>query len=535
MLNVTRRSTKNVRMKKPFLTYLSVLLLGLLMLSGCTTTSATQEAEPATVNETAVTTTTEQPAVVNRDTSTQAVTSNLEAIYARVNPSVVHINVETNGVPIVNSPFLGPEGLPPQQGEGSGFVWDTDGHIVTNNHVIANAKEITVYFSDDTAAEATVVGTDPNTDLAVIKVDVPAARLQPVQMGDYFELNVGQQAIAIGNPFGQEGTMTVGIISALGRLMPVESMDPTVPRYSIPDIIQTDAAINPGNSGGVLLDENGAVIGVTSAIISSVRSSAGIGFAIPAYIVNKVVPSLISEGSYTHPAIGITGTSLTPELAEAMDLPAEQRGALVIQVSPNSAAAEAGLQASEQTVEIDGANALVGGDVIIAAGDRPVYDMDDLITDLSRHGEVGQPFTVTVLRDGETIELTLMLQPRPEPAAPEIERVAERGWLGVTATSVTPEIAAEMNLSDEQTGVMIVEVQPNSPAAKAGLRGSEKEATINGQTVAIGGDIITAVDGEAVETLRDLQAIMAQTQTGDVLTLTILRNWQELLVDVTLD
>lgn len=529
-----------MRIKKPFLTYLSALLVGLFILSGCTTTSTTQQTEPAAANETitAVTTTTTQPAVVNNDngTTTQLASDNLEAIYTRVNPAVVHIRVETQATTTLNSPFSGlPDGLPQQQGEGSGFVWDTAGHIVTNNHVIANAQTITVYFSDDTAAEATVVGTDPNTDLAVIKVDVPTEYLQPVQMGDYFELGVGQQAIAIGNPFGQEGTMTVGIISALGRLMPVESMDPTAPRYSIPDIIQTDAAINPGNSGGVLLNDNGAVIGVTSAIISPVRSSAGIGFAIPAYIVNKVVPSLISDGSYSHPAIGITGTTLTRELAEAMDLSAEQRGALVIEVSPNSAAAEAGLQASEQSVEIDGTNAVVGGDVIIAAGERPIHDMDDLITDLSRHGEVGQPYTVTVLRDGETIELTLTLQPRPDATTPEIERVAERGWLGVSATSITPDIAAEMNLSDGQTGVMIVNVQPNSPADKAGLRDSTDEATLNGQTVPIGGDVITAVDGETIVSLNDLQAIMAQTQAGDVLTLTILRNGQELLVDVTLD
>lgn len=534
-----------MRPQKTFLTYFSPLLLGIiLLLSACSAPITTLlDAEPTAANNAVTTTTTEvdtevdtaaDPITVTTVVDTnQVVAGDLEGIYDRVNPSVVHIRVTQPGVAMTNSPFALPNQIP-QQGEGSGFVWDTAGHIVTNNHVIAGAEEITVYFSDDTAVDATVVGTDPDTDLAVLQVDLPAEKLQPVQLGDYFALNVGQQAIAIGNPFGQEGTMTVGIISALGRLMPVETMDPTAPRYSIPDVIQTDAAINPGNSGGVLLDENGAVIGVTSAIISSVRSSAGIGFAIPSYIVEKVVPALISVGNYQHPSIGITGTTLTPELATAMDLSAEQRGALVIEVVPDGPAAQADLQASIQSIEIDGAPAFVGGDVIVAADGRPIHDMDDLITDLSRHGVVGEAYTVTVLRDGTTEDVTLTLQPRPERTTQPATEAADRGWLGITATSVTPEIAAEMNLSADQTGVMIVDVQPDSPAAKAGLQGSTEEITVAGRTLSIGGDVITAVDGQPITSLADLQTIMAQTKANDVLTLTIIRDGQELLLDVTL-
>jgi 2-alkenal reductase len=197
-----------------------------------------------------------------------------------------------------NSPEFQP---PTNQGLGSGFVWDTHGNIITNNHVVEGAEKIEVTFSDETVVTAELVGADPDSDLAVIRVDLPAGQLQSVQMGDSETLRVGQLAIAIGNPFGLEGTMTVGIVSALGRSLPASDGLTGGPVYSIPNVIQTDAPINPGNSGGVLLNDVGEVIGVTAAIESPVRANAGIGFVIPSSIVNQVVPELIENGSFAHP------------------------------------------------------------------------------------------------------------------------------------------------------------------------------------------------------------------------------------------
>ncbi|HLO33835.1 MAG TPA: trypsin-like peptidase domain-containing protein, partial [Anaerolineales bacterium] len=313
----------------------------------------------------------------------------LEKIYTAVSPSVVNIRVveqanagNTDTTQLPGFPFFNlPQGQQPQQqlqtALGSGFVWDQDGHIVTNNHVISGANKIEVAFSDGTIVPATLVGADPDSDLAVLKVDVPAAQLHPVQLADSSSINVGQLAIAIGNPFGLEGTMTTGIISAVGRSLPAD--ETAAQSYTIPDIIQTDAPINPGNSGGVLLDGQGQVLGVTSAIESPVRANAGVGFAIPSAIVKNVVPALIKDGKYVHSWLGISGTTLVPDLAKAMNLDANQRGALVEEVSPNSPAEKAGLHASSQQVTIDGQTATVGGDVITAIDNQPVLQMDDLI------------------------------------------------------------------------------------------------------------------------------------------------------------
>ena len=248
----------------------------------------------------------------------------LENIYSAVSPSVVNIQVvrkvaagdiTTDSQQLPGFPFFSnPQGQQPQDqfqsALGSGFVWDQQGHIVTNNHVVNGADQIEVTFSDGTIVPAELVGADPDSDLAVIKVDVPAEQLQPVQMANSTAVKVGQMAIAIGNPFGLEGTMTTGIISAVGRSLPTNEFSGQ--SYTIPDIIQTDAPINPGNSGGVLVDSQGQVLGVTTAIESPVRANAGIGFAVPSAIVKNVVPALIEDGKYVHTWLGISGTDLIP-------------------------------------------------------------------------------------------------------------------------------------------------------------------------------------------------------------------------------
>jgi S1-C subfamily serine protease len=317
-------------------------------------------------------------------------------IYKRVSPGVVYIEV--------------PEGLElAEGGSGSGFVYDTEGHIVTNAHVVQDAELIRVYFSDDTIAQAKVLGTDADADLAVLKVQVPSEILVPVELGSSTDLQVGQTAIAIGNPYGYERTLTVGHISALGRVLRQES------GFSIADVIQTDAAINPGNSGGPLLDSSGQVIGVNSYYrpSSPTGGSIGIGFAVPVDQAKQVIPELISHGRYRHPWLGITGYEIGPELIDVLGLDTEQ-GALVTETVPDGPSDRAGIRGGDRTVEIPGHPEPIpaGGDVIVAIDEVEVHGMDDIITYL-QGTHVGQQVVLTVIRDGETLTLPVELGERP--------------------------------------------------------------------------------------------------------------------------
>lgn len=464
-----------------------------------------------------------------------ALEGTLEQIYENVGPSVVHIQVvvESSGA----SPFPGftPPQQGPQRGEGSGFVWDQQGHIVTNNHVVEGASSINVIFSDGLTVSGTLVGADADSDLAVLRVDdVPAEQLRPITLADSTQVRVGELAIAIGNPFGQEGSLTVGVISALGRLLPVQAATFGAPSYSIPDVIQTDAAINPGNSGGVLLDDQGRVIGVTTAIISPARSSSGVGFAVPSRIVANVVPSLIATGAYQHPYLGIRGTSLTPPLAEAMDLPATQRGALVIEVEAGGPSGEAGLQGSDQEVTVDGFQALVGGDVITALEGEAVRSMDDLITQLARNGQVGQTVTLTILRDGQEQQVDVLLRARPASTPPPALQEAGQAWVGIRASTLSLAVAEAMGLPATQTGVLVGEVVGDSPAEAAGLQGSDTPVQIDGQELLVGGDIIIALDNHPITDMGLLQQLLAQYAPGDEIVLTVLRNGEQLELPLTL-
>jgi 2-alkenal reductase len=340
----------------------------------------------------------------------------IAAVYERVAPSVVHIRVvqHVSGLvpPEIQIPGWPDLQLPPDEfyrrGEGSGFVWDTRGHIVTNYHVIENAEKVEVIFFDGVTVPATIVGSDPDSDLAVLQVDRPAESLRPVELGDSDTVFIGQRAIAIGNPFGQEWTLTAGVISALGRTLPSGTS-----QFSIPEMIQTDAAINPGNSGGPLLDSAGRVIGVNTMIISNAQVSSGVGFAIPVNIVRQVVPVLIEKGHYAYAWLGISGRDLDRETAEAMGLPPGQRGALVIEVTQNSPAAKAGLRGSSKTIKMDGADVKIGGDVIVAIDDQQIRSMDDLIVYLVKKTRPGQKVTLTILRDGQERHIEVILGERP--------------------------------------------------------------------------------------------------------------------------
>jgi serine protease Do len=381
-------------------------------------TTAQQTAQSVMIETSAQQATTQAAEQVLQSDVLDVLQDTLAQIYTRVSPSVVNIQVTvqstagTDQVPSFPRMPSIPEGAPEQKSLGSGFVWDSSGHIVTNNHVVEDATEITVTFSDGTTVPAAVVGTDVNSDLAVIQVDVPADDLYPVQVANSTEVQVGQLAVAIGNPYGLEGTMTVGFVSALGRSLAVDAYG-TTGSYTIPDIIQTDAPINPGNSGGVLLDDEGRLIGVPTAIESTTGTNSGIGFAVPSAIVLKVVPALIDDGAVEYSWLGITGTTLTADLAEAMDLGRDQRGALVIEVTDNSPADRAGLRGSSRQVDLDGEQAEVGGDVIIAIQDQPVSKFDDLVSTLVGSTSVGDEVTLTILRDGQeqTVEVTLAARP----------------------------------------------------------------------------------------------------------------------------
>jgi 2-alkenal reductase len=318
----------------------------------------------------------------------------------------------TSDLPSQQNPFSLPDTA--QRALGSGFVWDASGHIVTNNHVVEGASRILVTFAGGSTVEAKLVGADPQSDLAVIKVDPAGLALQPLSLVDSDTIRVGQLAIAIGNPYGLSGTMTEGIVSALSRSLPVSTSTSSTDgidrgSYTIPDIIQTDAAINPGNSGGVLVDVQGQVIGVTAAIRSSTDSNSGIGFVIPANIVKRVIPVLIDKGSYEHPRLGITATTVTYDLAQSSGLDVNQRGVLVVNVSSGSAAEKAGLKGSTTNNNDSGTAVPSGGDIITAIDGHPVQTFEDLTSYLFTNTEVGQKVTLTILRNGKEMTLDLTL------------------------------------------------------------------------------------------------------------------------------
>jgi len=478
-----------------------------------------------------------------------ALQDTLGQIYEQVSPSVVYVQV---ALQVDTSGFGGfdfPEGFPnmpeefSQSAQASGFVWDKEGNIVTNNHVVEDATDITVVFSDGTTVPAEVVGTDPDSDLAVIHVDVAADVLQPVQFADSNQVKVGQLAVAIGNPFGLEGTMTVGFVSAIGRSLPVTTRAAIGGgSFSIPDIIQTDAPINPGNSGGVLVNDDGLVIGVPTAIETSSGQNAGIGYAVPAAIVQRVAPALIESGTVQHPWIGISGSTLTSVLAKAMGLSEGQRGALVYTVTSGGPAEAAGLRASTQTVEIDGQEVQVGGDVIVGIDDRTVDAFDDLISYLAQSVDVGDKIRLTILRDGEEMKVDLTLAARPTDRALQASAEPESGqeasgnaWLGIEGVTLSTALAQAMDLDQGLTGVLVVSVVADSPADDAGLQGGFRSVTIDGQSIKVGGDVITAIDNQEIAGLEDLQTFLEGARPGQQVTLTVLRNGtREGRIDVTL-
>ena len=317
-------------------------------------------------------------------------------MYSRLNPSVVNITV-----------YLNQDGQLASFAQGSGFVYDDQGHILTNAHVVHGTDAVEVTFSDGLIREASVVGEDLHSDLAVLQVELPEG-ITAIPLGEMDKLAVGQTVVAIGNPFGLEGTLTRGIISALGRTIPALTV------FSIPQAIQTDAAINPGNSGGPLLNLNGEVIGVNAQIETNGTSDSnlGVGFAIPVSIIQRVVPALIETGHYDWPYLGVSGYTVNPPLVKAMNLPVEQ-GAYVSSVPDGGPAQAAGLHGTTEIINQDGRQVEVGGDVITAIDGQPVNTFDDILVYLSLQTSPGQTVILTILRDGQYQDISLQLGTRP--------------------------------------------------------------------------------------------------------------------------
>ena len=316
-------------------------------------------------------------------------------IFEKAEPGVVRVNIQRNQTENENG-----------GGVGSGFVFDNQGHIITNAHVIKDATKTVVTFLDGRSYNAEIVGIDEYTDIGVIKVNADLKLLHPLSLGDSSNLQVGEPITAIGNPFGLSGSMTSGIISQMGRLLPSNS------GYSIPDVIQTDAAINPGNSGGPLLNMRGEIVGINTAIQSSTGEFTGVGFAIPSQTVVKIVPTLIRDGEYKHPWIGISGTDIDLEMAHVIGLE-NTLGFLIITVVEKSPASDAGLIGSNKTIKVEGREYSIGGDVIVSVDGIDVRKIDDILIHLQREKAVGDEMVLEVLRDSRTTNVTIILQERP--------------------------------------------------------------------------------------------------------------------------
>ena len=331
---------------------------------------------------------------INNIILTESKTLSLIEIFEKSEPGVVRVNTQRN------------QTINDVGGVGSGFVFDKKGHIITNAHVIDDSTKTVVTFLDGRSYNAEIIGIDQYTDIGVIKVNADLKLLQPLTLGDSSNLQVGEPITAIGNPFGLSGSMTSGIISQMGRLLPSGS------GYSIPDVIQTDAAINPGNSGGPLLNMRGDIVGINTAIQSTTGEFTGVGFAIPSQTVAKIVPTLISEGEYNHPWIGISGRDIDPDMANVLGLK-DALGFLIITVVEDSPASEAGLIGSNKTIKVESREYPVGGDIILAVDGIDVRKIDDILIHLQRVKTVGDEMNLEILRDGRTTNITIVLQERP--------------------------------------------------------------------------------------------------------------------------
>jgi serine protease Do len=461
----------------------------------------------------------------------------LPQIFNKTENSVVQI---TSTSPISNSLVIRNGEQIPQNGValGSGFVYDQDGHILTNYHVISDPNSVEVTFVDGDSYSAKIIGQDPYSDIAVLRItdDGFQKQIPPLKAANSSALQVGEQVIAIGNPFGLSGTLTSGVISQMGRVLPND-----ITGYSISNIIQTDAAINPGNSGGPLLNTKGEMVGVNTAIFSNTGLYSGVGFAIPSNMVQKVVSSLLKNGSYEHPYMGISGITVSPEISNATHLN-DTKGILVVDITADSPADKAGIRGGDVLTAVDGQDIRLGGDVIVAVDNQSVRAMEDLLSYLEEQKAVGDNIELSVIRDGKTQHIDMILAARPNQEAenmfqPNMESKQQqqhRPALGINGINMTPELAELMNLTQPQRGFLIEDIISGGPADKAGIRGGYKIANVNGSEFKLGGDIVVGIDEVDVSTIQDIQLYLDTKEVGDVVQIQVVRDSQEITVPLTL-
>jgi serine protease Do len=460
----------------------------------------------------------------------------LPQIFNKTENSVVQI---TSTSPISNSLVIRNGEQIPQNGValGSGFVYDQDGHILTNYHVISDPNSVEVTFVDGDSYSAQIIGQDPYSDIAVLRItdDGFQKQIPPLKAANSSALQVGEQVIAIGNPFGLSGTLTSGVISQMGRVLPND-----ITGYSISNIIQTDAAINPGNSGGPLLNTKGEMVGVNTAIFSNTGVYSGVGFAIPSNMVQKVVSSLLKNGSYEHPYMGISGITVSPEISNATHLN-DTKGILVVDITADSPADKAGIRGGDVLTAVDGQDMRLGGDVIVAVDNQSVRAMEVLLSYVEEQKAVGDNIELSVIRDGKTQHIDMVLAARPNQEAENMfqpnqdsKQQQQRPALGINGINMTPELAELMNLTQSQKGFLIEDIISGGPADKAGIRGGYKIANINGSEFKLGGDIVVGIDEVDVSTIQDIQSYLDTKEVGDSVQIRVLRDSQEITVPLTL-
>tara|TARA_B100001964_G_C14260758_1_gene615344 strand:- start:7656 stop:8807 length:1152 start_codon:yes stop_codon:yes gene_type:complete len=379
-----------------------ITIISTLLLIACSTgLNSNQDASSESITNQFLVNNSEAKNKFNNLQLLKAKESQLNTIYSTSLPSIVHIKVRQTG----SGFFQNQE----RTGEGSGFIWDTEGHIVTNYHVVASASIVDVEFADGAQYLASVIGLDPNSDLAILKVNSNGKILTPLNLGDSTNVKVGNHTIVIGSPFGQEFSMSSGIVSAIKRTVPSQN---TV--FSIPNVIQTDAAINPGNSGGPLMDIDGNVIGINSQIMSRSGGNAGIGFAIPINSVKKIIPTLIRGEKFEYPYIGITAMDLNSNLKNALEIDSNVDGVMVIDIVKDSPADLGGLLGYTGTVSDNNNTYPSGGDILTAINTIPIKSMSDLLTLLFSDYSPGDSVTFTIFRDSNSLDLDITLIARPQ-------------------------------------------------------------------------------------------------------------------------
>lgn len=460
----------------------------------------------------------------------------LPKIFNKTENSVVQI---TSSSPTSNSLVIRNGEQIPQDDVAlaSGFVYDQDGHIITNNHVITDPNSVEVTFVDGDSYSAKVIGKDPYSDIAVLQItdDGFQKHIPPLKAANSSALQVGEQVIAIGNPFGLSGTLTSGVVSQMGRVLPND-----ITGYSISNIIQTDAAINPGNSGGPLLNNKGELVGMNTAIFSNTGVYSGVGFAIPSNMVQKVASSLLKNGSYEHPYMGISGITLSPEISNVTHMN-DTKGILVVDITADSPADKAGLRGGDVLTSVDGRDIRLGGDVIVAVDNQSVRAMEDLLSYLEEQKAVGDNIDLSVIRDGKTQHIDMILAARPTQGAEAklqlnqgSDQKQQRPALGINGINMTPELAERMNLTQTQKGFLVEDIISGGPADIAGIKGGYKVANINGSDFNLGGDIVVGIDEIDVNTLKDIQSYLDSKKVGDTVQIQVIRDGQQITVPLTL-